>query len=184
MARIHDALRQALERPDVRARLEARGSTNSRATLGGVRGVVDEADVRGSRVSILAPPGFMESAVSENVAAGNAMSRRSQYMCGSHLAPGETAQVDVGLGRKLSRGRITLIPPTGTVAKTGDKRVIDGVEMVFQLTPGTEAPAEMNIHFPQWRLLNVAERLWTSPPCSRMSRKCWRLREPCTGPCR
>lgn len=127
--------------------------------FGGVRGVVDEADVRGGRVSILAPPGFMESAVSENVIAGNAMTRRSQYMYGSHLAPGEKAQVDVGLGRKLSRGRITLIPPTDTVAKTGDKRVIDGVEMVFQLTPGTEAPAEMNIHFPQWRLLNVAENV-------------------------
>lgn len=127
--------------------------------FGGVRGVVDEADVQAGRVRILAPQGFMESAVSENVIAGNAMTRRAQYMYGAHLAPGARSRVDAGLGRQVSRGRITLIAPTDTVARTGEARVVDGVEMVFQLTPGAEAPAEMNIHFPRWRLLNVAENV-------------------------
>jgi alkyl sulfatase BDS1-like metallo-beta-lactamase superfamily hydrolase len=125
--------------------------------FGGVKGVVDEADVRAGKVTILAPAGFMDHAISENVIAGNAMSRRAQYMYGPLLPRSPKGQVDTGLGKNLSRGTITLIPPTDSIAKDGDKRVIDGVEIEFQLTPGTEAPSEMNMFFPQFRLIDVAE---------------------------
>jgi alkyl sulfatase BDS1-like metallo-beta-lactamase superfamily hydrolase len=129
--------------------------------FGGVRGVVDEADVRAGRVKILAPRGFMEHAVAENVIAGNAMSRRAQFQFGAFLPPGERSQVDTGLGRTVPRGGagISLIAPNDVIDKASDTRVVDGVQMVFQLTPGTEAPAEMNIYFPQFRLLNVAENV-------------------------
>ena len=66
--------------------------------FGGVRGVVDEADVKAGKVKILAPAGFTDHAVSENVIAGNAMSRRAQYMYGVFLPPGEKSLVDTGSG--------------------------------------------------------------------------------------
>ncbi len=86
--------------------------------FGGVRGVVDEADVKAGKVKILAPVGFTEHAVSENVIAGNAMSRRAQYMYGVFLPPGEKSLVDTGLGRTVSKGNVTLIAPTDTIAKS------------------------------------------------------------------
>jgi alkyl sulfatase BDS1-like metallo-beta-lactamase superfamily hydrolase len=124
---------------------------------GGVKGVVDEADVEAGKIAVLAPDGFLESAVSENVMAGTAMSRRANYMYGTHMPRGERAQVDVGLGKAQSTGSVTLIAPTDVIAKTGDKRTIDGVEMVFQLAPGTEAPAEMTVYFPQFKVFDSAE---------------------------
>jgi linear primary-alkylsulfatase len=124
--------------------------------FGGVKGVVSEADVAAGRVKIYAPDGFMEHAVAENVIAGNAMSRRAQYMYGPLLPPGEKGQVDTGLGKNLSRGTLTLLAPTDLI-RTNETRVIDGVEIFFQLTPGTEAPAEMNLYFPQFRVLDMAE---------------------------
>ena len=127
--------------------------------FGGVRGIVDEADVKAGRVTIIAPAAFMEHAIAENVIAGNAMSRRAQYMYGYFLPPGARSMVDAGLGPGASRGRVTLIAPTDSIARTGERRVVDGVQMVFQMTPGTEAPAEMNVYFPQFRLLNVAENV-------------------------
>lgn len=127
--------------------------------FGGVRGVVDEADVRSGKVKILAPSGFMDHAVAENVIAGNAMSRRALYMYGATLPAGTKGLVDTGLGKAISTGSITLIAPTESIEKSFDRRVIDGVEMIFQLTPGTEAPAEMNLYFPQLRLLNIAENV-------------------------
>lgn len=127
--------------------------------FGGVRGVVDQADVRAGKASVIAPSGFMEHAVSENVIAGNAMSRRAQYMYGANLPVGEKAQVDTGLGKAISLGSVTLIAPTDTIDKRLDRRVVDGVEIDFQLTPGTEAPSEMNLYFPQFRVLNLAENV-------------------------
>ncbi len=127
--------------------------------FGGVRGVVDEADVKAGQVAVLAPAGFMAHAVSENVIAGNAMSRRAQYQFGAFVAPGPRGQVDTGLGRQLSRGSITLIAPTEEIAQPLARRVVDGVEIEFQQTPGTEAPAEMNLYFPQFKLLNAAENV-------------------------
>lgn len=125
--------------------------------FGGVKGVTSDEDVAAGQVRIYAPEGFMEEAVSENVLAGPAMGRRAQYMYGNLLPKGPAGQVDAGLGKGTSRGTITLIAPTDEIRESIETRVIDGVEIEFQLTPGTEAPAEMNLYFPQWRALCVAE---------------------------
>ncbi|UVL42790.1 MBL fold metallo-hydrolase [Pseudomonas sp. B21-040] len=126
--------------------------------FGGVRGVVDEADVKAGKVKVFAPVGFMEHVMSENVFAGNAMSRRAQYQFGSLLPRGERGQVDAGLGKSSpSGGTVTLIPPTDLIEKELETRTIAGLDVEFQLTPGTEAPAEMNLYLPQLRALCMAE---------------------------
>lgn len=125
--------------------------------FGGVKGVIDAADAASGKVKVIAPSGFLEEAVSENVLAGNAMSRRAQYMYGSLLPKSATGQVDAGLGKGLSRGTITLIAPNDSIAEPIERRRIDGIDIEFQLTPGTEAPAEMNLYLPQLRVLNIAE---------------------------
>ncbi|MGO4810043.1 alkyl/aryl-sulfatase [Cupriavidus sp. 2MCAB6] len=125
--------------------------------FGGAKGIADEADVKAGKVAVIAPAGFMEEAVSENVLAGNAMSRRAQYMYGTTLPRSATGQVDAGLGKATSRGTVTLLAPTDLIAKTIETRRVDGIDIEFQLTPGTEAPAEMNLYFPQMRTLCIAE---------------------------
>lgn len=125
--------------------------------FGGVKGVVDEADVVAGTVSIIAPEGFMAEAVSENIMAGPAMRRRAQYMYGGLLPTGPKGQVDAGLGKATSRGTVTLIAPTLEIKEAFETHTIDGLEIEFQLTPGTEAPAEMNLYFPSLRALCVAE---------------------------
>ncbi len=124
---------------------------------GGVRGIVDEADVKAGKVQILAPEHFSEHAISENVIAGNAMSRRAIYMYGALLPRDATGGVNGGLGQTTSTGTAGLIEPTREIKKTGEAVTIDGVQMVFQMTPGTEAPAEMNTYFPQFRAMWMAE---------------------------
>ena len=125
--------------------------------FGGVKGVIREEDATAGRVQVIAPEGFMEEAVSENVLAGNAMSRRAQYMYGALLPKSVTGQVDAGLGKGLSRGTVTLIAPNALITKPVETRRVDGIDIEFQLTPGTEAPAEMNLYFPQLRTLCIAE---------------------------
>lgn len=126
--------------------------------FGGVRGVIDEADVKAGNVKVFAPVGFMEHVMSENVFAGNAMSRRAQYQFGNLLPRGEKGQIDAGLGKSTpSGGTITLIAPTDLIDKALDTRTIAGLDVEFQLTPGTEAPAEMNLYLPQLRALCMAE---------------------------
>ncbi|MFD6370343.1 alkyl/aryl-sulfatase, partial [Streptomyces roseolus] len=123
--------------------------------FGGVRGVLPHGTEDG--VPILAPAGFLEHAVSENVYAGNAMGRRASYMYGVGLPTAPDGQIGVGLGQATSTGTISLIPPTVDITKTGQEETVDGVRIVFQLTPGTEAPAEMNFLFPTHRALCLAE---------------------------
>jgi alkyl sulfatase BDS1-like metallo-beta-lactamase superfamily hydrolase len=125
--------------------------------FGGVKGMISAADVASGKVPVLAPAGFTEHAVSENVYAGTAMGRRSGYMYGAALARGPRGQVGAGLGQTTSTGMVTLIPPTADITATGQEETIDGVLMVFQLTPGTEAPAEMNIFLPAFNALCTAE---------------------------
>ena len=124
---------------------------------GGVRGIVDEADVKSGKIQIIAPEGFAEHAVSENVIAGNAMGRRAVYMYGAVLPRNARGGVNGGLGMTTSRGSPTLILPTLNIKETGQVVEIDGVKMVFQMTPGTEAPAEMNTWFPDFKALWMAE---------------------------
>jgi alkyl sulfatase BDS1-like metallo-beta-lactamase superfamily hydrolase len=126
--------------------------------FGGVRGVIDEADVKAGKVKVFAPAGFMEHVVSENIFAGTAMSRRAQYQFGSLLPRGERGQVDAGLGKSSPNGgTVSLIAPTDLIEKELETRTIAGIQVEFQLTPGTEAPAEMNLYLPQLRALCMAE---------------------------
>ena len=125
--------------------------------FGGVRGVIDEADVLSGRVQVIAPVGFMDDAISETVMAGNAMTRRALFQYGALLPRGELGQVDAGLGKAVSAGTVTLIAPNRLITQPVESFEVDGIECVFELTPGAEAPAEMIIHHPGLRVLNMAE---------------------------
>lgn len=124
---------------------------------GGVKGVIDEADVKAGKVRVIAPVGFLEAAVSENVLAGTAMSRRAMYHTGVLLAPGPKGHVGVGLGISASMGAATLIPPTEEITETGQKLQIDGLTFEFLLAPDTEAPAEMHWFIEELGALTAAE---------------------------
>lgn len=123
---------------------------------GGARGVLTD-EMLAAGVPVIAPNLFMENAVSENVIAGPAMSRRAQYQFGPLLAKGPRGQVDTGLGKTLAAGAIVLVRPTDLIKETGETRTIDGVAFQFQMAPNTEAPAEMHIFVPRYKLLNLAE---------------------------
>src|SRR5271165_613777 len=125
--------------------------------FGGARGVVSGEDVASGRVPVFAPQGFLEHAISENVYAGGAMARRATYMYGALLPRSPVGQVGAGLGATTSTGTVTLLPPTVDIVQTGQEEIVDGIRMIFQLTPGTEAPVEMNFHFPERRALCMAE---------------------------
>ena len=125
--------------------------------FGGIRGIVNEADVSSGKVPIIAPEGFMDHAVAENILAGNAMSRRAQYQFGSTIAYSEKEGVGSGLGKGLSLGNAGLIPPTDIIKKTGEEKVIDGIRMVFQMANGSEAPAEFTFYIPQYKALCLSE---------------------------
>ena len=125
--------------------------------FGGAKGVITEEDAKSGKVKVIAPDGFMEHAVAENVIAGNAMSRRAQYQFGSALPVGDRAQIDTGLGKALARGSISLIPPNDVIKQAYETRTVDGVDIEFHLVPGSEAPSEMIMYFPQFKLLNMAE---------------------------
>ncbi|TAD77714.1 MAG: MBL fold metallo-hydrolase [Sphingomonadales bacterium] len=113
--------------------------------FGGVRGLVDAADVAAGRTQVIAPAGFMEEATSENVMAGGAMLRRAAYQFATGMQPGATGQMGSGIGMAVSGGTLSLIAPTVTIAKTGERRVVDGVALEFQIVSGSEAPAEFNV---------------------------------------
>lgn len=125
--------------------------------FGGVRGVVDEADVTTGKVAVIAPAHFTEEAASENVMAGAAMGRRALYQFGAGLVPGATGQLTSGIGLGVAAGSSTLIAPTDTIAQTGDTRTIDGVTLEFQMASGSEAPSEMNVYIAPARTFLAAE---------------------------
>ncbi len=124
---------------------------------GGVKGVTSQEAVDAGDVRIIAPVGFMEEAVAENVTAGPIMQRRAIYQFGPLLPPGPMGHVDCGLGIGIPLGTGGLIAPTETVFETGEELDVDGVRIVFQNTPEAEAPAEMNFFFPDRSLLCMAE---------------------------
>lgn len=125
--------------------------------FGGVKGMIDQKDVDAGKVQVIAPDGFMEHAVSENIIAGTAMNRRATYQFGHFLSPGPEGQMGSGIGLAISKGSVTLIAPTVSITRTGQELVIDGVRMQFQITPGTEAPSEMNFFLPDLHILCMAE---------------------------
>jgi alkyl sulfatase BDS1-like metallo-beta-lactamase superfamily hydrolase len=126
---------------------------------GGVRGVVNEDDVRTGKVTIIAPDGFLDHTISENVFAGNAMNRRLFFQYGMLLPRAPHGYVTQGLGQGVSAGSVGLIAPTKLIEKPIEEVMVDGVKMIFQLTPNTEAPAEMNTYIPEKKALWMAENV-------------------------
>ncbi|KQN42277.1 hypothetical protein ASE98_13910 [Pseudomonas sp. Leaf48] len=127
--------------------------------FGGIRAVVDEADVRSGKVPLIAPTGFMEHAVAENVYAGTAMTRRAFLQYGVMLPHSPYGHVDMAIGKNASMGAMGLIEPNRYIEKDFETLTVDGVVMEFQNTPGTEAPSEMNTWFPQFKAFWAAENI-------------------------
>lgn len=123
----------------------------------GVLGVVNQDDVESGKVAVIAPVDYVKESLSENVLAGNVMSRRATYMYGNLLEPSPRGFVTTGLGAALSMGSTGFVIPNDTITETGETRVIDGIEIEFQMTMGTEAPAEMVFYFPQFKALCMSE---------------------------
>ena len=145
--------RELGERPVVAVLL-----THSHADhFGGIRGVMPSDPDVAAGVEIVAPHGFAEHAVGENIIAGNAMSRRAQFQFGNQLPPSPVGKVDSGIGKALSTGVIGFLPPTDIVHETGERRVIDGVEFVFIYAPDTEAPSEFMFYMPAFKAIHLAE---------------------------
>lgn len=124
---------------------------------GGVKGIVSENDVISGKVQIIAPAGFMEEAISENVLLGNIMSRRALFSYGLLLPRNPQGNIGNGLGVTLTTGLPTIIAPTQSIIKTGEKKVIDGLEFDFLMAPGSEAPSEMHLYIPALKALCTAE---------------------------
>lgn len=127
--------------------------------FGGIRGVVNEEDVRSGKIPLIAPSGFMEHAVAENVYAGNAMARRMFFQYGVLLPRSPFGHVDQSIGKNTAAGNLGLIEPNRYISQDFESLTIDGVEMEFQNTPGTEAPSEMNTYFPQFKAFWAAENI-------------------------
>lgn len=140
--------------------------------FGGVKGIVSEEEVQAGNVQVIAPEGFEKHAVSENIYAGTAMGRRASYQYGTMLEGGETGSLAIGIGMGQSKGSTSYISPTLEITQTGEKHTIDGVEIEFQLTPGTEAPAEMNF----W--IGSKNALWMAENCTGTLHNLYTLAEP------
>ena len=135
-------------------------ATHSHADhFAGIRALADEDDLASGRVRFVAPEHFVKEVSSENVIAGNAMGRRASYMFGNLLERTPQGSIDSGLGKGVAFGTVTLLTPTDTITKTGQKLVLDGLEIEFQLTPGAEAPAEFVFYLPKFNALCVAEEV-------------------------
>ena len=124
---------------------------------GGIRGIVTDDEITSGKIRVIAPDGFLDAAISENVTAGPAMTRRAMYMYGILLPVGAQGHIDAGLGKTIPLGDRGLIAPTESIIESGTVLDIDGVPIEFQLTPGTEAPSEMNFYFPSYRAVCMAE---------------------------
>jgi alkyl sulfatase BDS1-like metallo-beta-lactamase superfamily hydrolase len=127
--------------------------------FGGIRGVVNDADLKAGKVQIIAPKGFMYEAISENLYAGNAMLRRKSYTYGDAVPASPFGNVDMAIGKAVAAGDIGILPPTRVIEQPIEELTVDGVKMVFQNTPGTEAPAEMNTWLPDFKALWMAENV-------------------------
>jgi linear primary-alkylsulfatase len=127
--------------------------------FGGIRGVVDDAALAAGKVQIIAPKGFLNESISENLYAGNVMTRRKSYTYGDLVPPSPYGHVDAAIGKAVASGETGILPPTKSIDQPYEELTIDGVRMVFQNTPGTEAPAEMNTWFPDFKAFWAAENI-------------------------
>lgn len=127
--------------------------------FGGIRGVVNEADLAAGKVQIIAPDGFLYESISENLFAGNAMVRRKSYTYADIVPTNPYGHVDMAIGKAVASGDVGILPPTKVIDRPIQELVVDGIKMVFQNTPGTEAPAEMNTWFPDFKVFWAAENI-------------------------
>ena len=127
--------------------------------FGGIRGVVDDAALAAGKVQIIAPSGFMNESIAENLYAGNVMTRRKTYTYGDLVPTSPYGQVDAAIGKSVASGDVGILPPTKSIDQPIEELTIDGIRMVFQNTPGTEAPAEMNTWFPDLKAFWAAENI-------------------------
>ena len=135
-------------------------STHSHADhFGGIRALASEDDLASGKIRFVAPAGFIQEAASENVIAGNAMSRRAFYMFGNPLPRTATGNIDSGLAKGVAFGTISLLTPTDLITATGQKLLLDGVTFEFQNVPGAEAPAEFIFYLPEFKALCLAEEV-------------------------
>jgi alkyl sulfatase BDS1-like metallo-beta-lactamase superfamily hydrolase len=123
----------------------------------GARGVVEEADVVSGKVMVIASDGFMEATIAENVFAGNAMSRRTQWQYATLLQRSPFGHVDQAIGKNAANGSVGLLAPNRLVNKDFEEITLDGVKMVFQNAADTEAPVQLNTYFPQFKAFWAAE---------------------------
>lgn len=127
--------------------------------FGGIAGIVSDSEIKSGAIKIIAPHGFTEASLNENVLAGSAMARRAAYQFGLGLQVGPQGIVDSGLGKSRRGGKVSFLPPTDEIFETGQQLTIDGVEIVFVMSPESEAPAEMEFYLPQFKTLCVAENV-------------------------
>ena len=125
--------------------------------FGGALGIVTAEQVKQQGIRVIAPEGFMEEATSENIIAGTAMSRRSMYMYGKRLARTERGHIGSGLGKGPAFGSFGILAPTETVNHQTTVLNVDGVNIEFQFTPGSEAPAEFTFYLPDHNAFCGAE---------------------------
>ncbi len=125
--------------------------------FGGMEGLITQEDIDSGKVPVYAPEGFFEHSISENLNAGNAMSRRASYMYGNIVPNGEKGNIGAGLGQTVSTGEPTILVPSVTIENDGEKKIIDGVEFQFILAMGTEAPSEMMFYTPKYKAFTAAE---------------------------
>ncbi|MEZ5560336.1 MAG: alkyl sulfatase dimerization domain-containing protein [Pseudomonadales bacterium] len=123
----------------------------------GVLGVITQQQAASGEVAVIAPEHYVDESLSENVLAGNVMNRRATYMYGNLLSPSATGFVSTGLGAALSMGTTGFVVPNDLITRTGEQRTVDGIEIEFQMTPGTEAPAEFVFYLPQFKALCMSE---------------------------
>jgi alkyl sulfatase BDS1-like metallo-beta-lactamase superfamily hydrolase len=124
--------------------------------FGGVKGVISDEDIAGG-VPVIAPEGFFEESVSENLLAGNTMSRRAGYMYGNLLEKGPEGTLGSGLGTTTAAGTFTIVEPTIVIDETPTPLTVDGVEMTFLFVPGAEAPAELMFYVHPFEAMMQAE---------------------------
>lgn len=127
--------------------------------FGGVKGIITEEEIAERNIPVIAPEGFFDEAVSENLIAGNTMSRRASYMYGNLLAKGAAGSLGSGLGTTTAAGTVSIVEPTITVSQTPTDLTVDGVDMVFLNTPGAEAPAEFMFYIPKFKAMMQAEEI-------------------------
>lgn len=126
---------------------------------GGIRGIISDKDLAAGKIQIIAPQGFTRETVAENILAGNQMARRAGYMFGSFLPKTAHGHIGSGLGQGISVGHSGFIPPTHTITHTGETLNIDGIDMVFQMAPGAEAPEEFMFYLPGFKAFCQAEEM-------------------------